>query len=293
MPSVCAKIRCESIHDYASFYGTLRIEFGERFDEQAPQAVRQLVSHIKQDAGAKHIVFLVDEVDALLDFDATATPAGQLFKTFRALAHERVCSFVFSGSKTLYQHLHDARSPFFNFCNDLTLGPLTEKSVSEIVSKPMRQLGIQFTDEETIISRIIDLTSCHPSLVQWLCDRLLRSAERRVIGLRDLDVVAASNEFRKYFVETAWGDATPLEKLVSVLPEQPQFSLDELLAVAKRYGLKNRSSIREALEMLQLYALIETHNGRYYYALKHFPALVRSVEDVPALVELWLSQVEV
>lgn len=285
-------LNCQDVFDYEGFFGILKLQFGDRFDGRAPQAVRHLISSLKTDTGAKHVIFLVDEVDALLDFDATTKPTGHLFSTFRALAHEHTCSFVFSGSKTLYQHLHDARSPFFNFCRDLTLGPLAEKSVAEIVIKPMRQLGVQLIDEEALIDRIIDLTSCHPSLVQWLCDQLLRSSERRVIGLEELESVASADEFHKYFVETAWGDATPLEKLISVLPNKTEFSADEIYAAAARYGLRKRNVIREALDMLRLYSLIEAHQGRFRYVLKQYPTVVRLAEDVPSLIEFWLSQVE-
>jgi hypothetical protein len=285
-------LNCEDVIDHQSFYGTLAIRFGDRLKDHTPHGFRHLAAGLNADNGAKRSVFLVDEVDALLGFDAVARPAEQLFKTFRALAHERTCSFVFSGSKTLHRHLHDAGSPFFNFCRDLSLRPLSEKSVAEVVSKPMRQLGIELVDEEAMIDRVIDLTSCHPSLVQWLCDRLLRAAERRVITVDDLERIASSEEFSQYFRETAWGDSTPLEKFISVVVDQPEFTLDDVLAAAARYGIKNRLAIRDALDTLQLYALLETHAGRYRYVLSRFPSLVRATEDVPSLIESWLGQVE-
>lgn len=286
-------LNCEDTYDYEGFYGIWGLQFGERITDRSPQTVRHLVNTLRGDENAKHPILLLDEVDALLDFDAVASQPGQLFRTFRALAHEHACSFVFSGSKTLYLHLHNARSPFFNFCSDLTLGPLSEKSVAEIVSKPMRQLGIKLLDEDALISQIIELTSCHPSLVQWLCARLLRSAERRVVGIDELESVASSDEFHHYYLETAWGDASPLEKLISVLLNQPEFTAEELLTAASHYDLRNRAAIREALNMLRLYSLIETYQGRHRYVLKQYPTIVRMAEDVPSLIEFWLSQLEV
>lgn len=285
-------LNCEDVVDHGSFYDVLTSRFDERLQNHTPQGFRRFAVNLRAENGGKPSAMLLDEVDALLYYDAAARPAEQLFKTFRALAHERTCSFVFSGSKTLHQHLHDARSPFFNFCQDLPLGPLSEKSVVEIVSKPMHQLGIELVKEEAFIDRVIDLTSCHPSLVQWLCDRLLRTMERRVISIDDLEQVASSEEFSQYFCETAWGDATPLEKFVSVVVDQPEFTLDDVLAAAARYGVENRLAIRDAANTLRLYALLEMHGGRYSYGLKRFPSLVRSTEDVPALMENWLSHLE-
>lgn len=293
-PRFCAHyLNCEDVVDHKSFYGILSIRFGDRFQDQTPQGFRQFAVGLASSNSAKRSIFLVDEVDALLDFDAAAPPTEQLFKTFRALAHERTCSFVFSGSKTLHHHLHDAKSPFFNFCRDLSLRPLSEKSVAEIVSKPMRQLGIELVDEEALIDRVIGLTSCHPSLVQWLCDRLLRTADQRVISVNDLEQVASLEEFSQHFRETAWGDSTPLEKFVSIVVDQAEFTLQDVFAAAAHYGVKDRLAIRKALDTLQLYALLEAREGRYRYVLKQFPAFVRATEDVPSLIESWLSQMEV
>jgi hypothetical protein len=283
----------EGVFDSEGFFTMLEIQFSGHAREHTPQAFRRLVSDLKAEAGAKRPIFLMDEVDALLDFDGSARVPGQLFGTFRALAHERTCSFVFSGSKVLHRHFHDPGSPFFNFCHDLPLGPLSERSVVEIVSKPMLQLGIQLVRAEELIGRIVDVTSCHPSLVQWLCDQLLRGAEHRIIRPDDVTRVAASAPFRRYFCETAWGDATPLERLVSVLMEEPDFSLDDLVVAAARHGMRDRSAISHALRMLELCALIDRHEGRYRYVLSQFPRIVRETEDVPSLVEGWLSQVEV
>ena len=153
---------------------------------------------------------MLDEIDQLLDADSANQ--GHLFKSFRALSHENLCHFAFSGSRTLDRHLHDPQSPFFNFCQDVPLRPLSEKAVAEIIRKPMGQLGIELPDEEALIARFIDLTSCHPSLVQWLCNRLLRQISVRRITLSQLESLAASTDFAEYFLETAWGDANPLEK---------------------------------------------------------------------------------
>lgn len=292
-------LNCEDIFKPAEFLSEIAVKLDDGMQDHDLSALssslqfRQIVERVGQRQKDRQVVFLLDEVDELLSSDAQHRSGGQLFKTFRALVHERRSSFVFSGSRTLYASLHDASSPFFNFCQDIALKPLAEKSVAEIVSKPMHQLGIRLPDEEKLIDRMISLTSCHPCLVQWLCNELLRTTTTRQITSDQIDELGSGQEFYKYFLETAQGDATPLEKLVSVLPEQEPFTLDDLYAAASRYGLKNKTAIRKALETLELFALIRRQDKRYRFVLTHYPRIVREAEDVAALIEDWLSRVEV
>src|SRR5262249_37676301 len=151
-----------------------------------------------------------DEIDALLAHDVAR--GGRLFRALRAVAHEGHCRFVFSGSRTLYQQLHDPSSPFFNFCEELLLRPLDNKAVEAIVRKPMQQLGFELLDPERLIAEIWSVTSFHPNLVQIVCQQLVaRSLDRRVAA-KEVDRIAAERELQRAFVETAWSDTTPFER---------------------------------------------------------------------------------
>lgn len=286
-------LSCEDVFDRTSFYQSLQDRFeGLVSDGARPVSFRRLLAEIGKVNGPKKVVLLLDEVDALLEADAAEEPSGYLFRSLRALSHEQAGAFVFSGSKTLHGHLHDASSPFFNFCEDTVLGPLTQRSVAEIVSKPMQQLGLTLEDEEAIIDGIIELTSCHPSLVQWLCNQLVHSAARRRISLEDLKRAGRDPDFHHYYLETAWGDATPLERLISVLIEAPEFSRQELMAAASRLGLLDELAITRAMDTLKLYSLVSERGDRYRFQLARFPEVVRQAEDLPLLIESWLAQLE-
>jgi len=232
---------------------------------------------------------LLDEIDELLDADAREQPAGMLAKTFRALAHEQLCSFVFAGSKTLHHHLHDARSPFFNFCQEYALGPLSQKGVEEIVVKPMRQLGIVFEDQERVVGEVLRQTSCHPSLVQWLCDQLVASVQGHIIGLHNVERIVAGQAFRQHYLETAWGDSSTLEKFVSLLIDPPHTSMDVLRQVAAGYSV-TYEALRSALDTLKIFSLVSLEADSVSFVLAQFPEIVRQEEDVPALIENWREQ---
>jgi predicted Ser/Thr protein kinase len=284
---------CEEKFNYEDLFQALADEFGEPLEGTGPLGFRRLVTKLKMRDSARQVVFVLDEVDALLTFDAESKPSGQLFRTFRALSHEGLCRFVFSGSRTLYRHLHNPHSPFFNFCEDIILKPLEQKSVAEIVSKPMHQLGIELPDEEVLIDRIINLSSSHPNIAQWLCDRLIKTASVRRITLNNLENISADPEFRRHYVQTAWSDSTALEKLISLVVEGPSFEVGQLCEALAHYGLTDKTIIRESVEMLQLCSLLECEGQRFRFALTHFPGMVRKMEDVTSQIERLLGQVAV
>ncbi len=166
---------CEARFDYEGFFDGLVEQTGKPVTG-GPLQFQKIASAFRENDQLP--VFLLDEIDELLAYDTERQPPGQLFKAFRAASHEGVCRFVFSGSRTLDQHLRNPHSPFFNFCERVVLGRLQERSVAEIIRKPMQQLGLELPDEERLVLRLIELTSCHPNMAQWLCDRLIRSQRR-------------------------------------------------------------------------------------------------------------------
>jgi hypothetical protein len=293
-PRYCAMyINCEEKFDYENLFQGLSIEFRQPLTSAEPLAFRELAKTLKGQVSPRQVVFLLDEVDELLSFDARFKYAGQLFKTFRAMSHEEVCRFVFTGSRILYGHLHNPQSPFFNFCEDVNLGPLEKKSVAEIVRKPMHQLGIDLPEENMLINRIGDLTACHPALVQWLCDNLIKMISGRHITLNDLETASSTHEFYTYFIETVWGEATPLEKLITLITEDRLVDSDQLFTALAGYRITNKDVIRKSLDMLQVYGLLDRRGEHYRLTMQHFPHVVRSFEDVSILIESLLAHMEV
>ncbi|HWN67987.1 MAG TPA: FHA domain-containing protein, partial [Haliangium sp.] len=287
-------VNCEACFDHADFLAT----FSAAVAAPAFGAVTDLragVTAIARQHAGKTVVFLLDEVDELVAFDARGQAPGRLFKTLRALSHEQISHFVFSGGRTLHDALHDPHSPFFNFCEDVRLSPLSRHNVAEIVLKPMHQLSISLTgtlaDEQAIIDRIFTVTSGHPNLVQYLCDRLVHQASERRVTLAMVDEVVDSQAFVDHFVETAWSQSTPLEKLITLLPAEATFTRDWLLQRLGERGIGDRGAIDSALETLALYALIQRDGDRLRFVLQHFPTAVRR-RDVDAEIAAQMMELE-
>jgi serine/threonine protein kinase len=274
-------INCEARDTTARFLDAFESESGSSSDADVfPRRVAKLRAR----EHGRTIVLLVDEVDALLDNDLGGGRQGTLFRVFRAAAHEGSCRFVFSGSRVLYRHLHDATSPFFNFAEQILLRPIEERAVEEIVEKPMKQLGIELVRAPELVMCVIEATSCHPNLVQILCHRLVQAAVARRVTRELVDVILGDREFQREFVETAWSESTPREKLLSLLFAEDTISVAELQRRAQERGIGS-VGLHEALRMLELCSLMALRPGGVTFVLKSFPSIVRRFEDVPALID--------
>jgi len=284
-------INCEPCFDHGDFLAAFSAAVAGPEPITEVAALRVALTRLAGQHEGKTSIFLLDEVDELVAFDARGEAPGRLFKTLRALSHEQIGYFVFSGGRTLHEALHDPHSPFFNFCDDLLLYPLDRRSVAEIVVGPMRQLSIAMDGEQAIIDRVYAVTSGHPNLVQYLCHCLVdRTAERR-ITLAMVEEVVGSDEFVQHFVETAWSQATPLEKLITLLPGEVEFSRAWLLESLAGRGVTDRRAIDSALATLSLYALIRSDGDRLRFVLAHFPAAARRL-DAAAQVAAQMMELE-
>ena len=291
-------VNCEEKATSGESIEALRRELSLEPQASELRSARDVVAKLAAQDRSRRLVLILDEIDELLAHDADANER-RLFKTFRSLSHEGLCRFVFSGSRTLFAHFRDPKSPFFNFCDSLVLRPLEEKSIAEIVTKPMRQLGIDIADEERFIQLLIQFTSSHPSIAQWVCDRLvkrtlenlgagqpaqldhlteaLRSSRRTTLD--DLEAIAGTPEFQEYYVSTAWGDAGALERLISLVVTGPEFTrADVQKAIQPYFGRIDARLVAGGLEHLELCSLIERAGHTYRFRLTEFPRLVRQFD---------------
>jgi len=280
---------CQPITVYEEFFDVLGRKLNRKLDA-APVSFRDAVAWLRQEAGDRLVVVLLDEVDNLLTYDLEREE--HLFKVFRSLSQEGYCRFVFCGGKALYKRIHHPDSPFFNFCKDIILGHLDEKSAAEIITRPMDDMGIELQDRDQLVAQIIKISACHPNLVQFICECLINRIKERRVTLEDLHAVTTSQEFYQYFIETIWGQSTSLEKIITLaMLDHHSFTRGEVYATLKESGVENKAAIEEALETLQLYTLLRQEGKTYLYALTEFPRIVRESEDVEALMESLLRRV--
>ena len=237
----------------------------------------------------KKLVLLLDEVDPLIEQDSS--DGSPVLNRLRALANSDKIQAVLSGAASIRAASRDATSVLFNFANDIVIGPLDEHDVGTLVSTPMKALGIELIGEPELLSGIYYISGGHPNIVQRICSRLVEQANKlRIhrIALEDLEKVWASTDFRREFRETYWAEASPLEKLISLLMVEDRTLhstrriRERLEALLKRsVSLKTTEAALDQLVVLR--SLLKESPQGHEFAVESFPV---SVSDPAFLRDL-------
>jgi len=285
----------ENVTNYNELFKILKWKWPEEVGEIDPEPLNftTVAMRLRRD---KPIIFLLDEVDALLHFDISQgeidiSKSEKLFRTFRALANEGLCRFVFSGAKVLNERLSQpSDSPVFNLCGQpLVLGYLARESAEQLVTKPLERMNIELQGQQEIVGTILDISSCHPRLVQYICRRLIETINReriRYISLRHLHQVIQTSEFKEEYINTIWGQTTPLERIITLVMGDEPLTREELQRELEKRDIPyTYSALDEALRTLVLYSILKRDNDHYAFVPKHFPRIVREVKrDINAEV---------
>jgi hypothetical protein len=230
---------------------------------------------------------LLDEVDQLLSDDLQNDEA--LFSVFRALSQERRCRFVFCGERLLYNQLHAADSPLFNFCDVIHLGYLKENAARRIILEPMQTMGITIQDQEEVVYQVISLSSCHPNIIQYLCQQLILEANERnsrLVTPADLAKVRHSSSFHEYLLEVTWGNTTPLEQAITLLiADQKSVSFSQIQEILHRHGFEvSQAELERAISGLRLYSILLKEGQQYHFASEVFSDIVDESQEIDILL---------
>ena len=117
-----------------------------------------------------HVVFLLDEFDALLD-DRGAEASG-LDRQMRSLQYDDVAKFYLAGHGKLRRAIEREGGPFNNFAEEFVLKGLTESESLRLIQEPFKGLGLKVDDEKA--RRIYKGTAGVAVLIQGLCLQLLK-----------------------------------------------------------------------------------------------------------------------
>lgn len=282
---------CQPVQDYLSLSDNIQVMWHSTLDEPTPTGMYSLFTAIHKNRPDQHLVVLMDEVDHLLNYDRQQDYA--LFRVLRSLSQEGFVHFVFCGERSLHDAVHDSTSPLFNFCDLLILGYLQSYEVERMVIDPMTEMGLVFEGPEEVVSRILELTSGHPNLVQDVCQRLIlrvNHLRQRTIAVHDVEAVRRDSRFQEYFLETVWGASSPRERLITVLMlDQPTFTEAMVMEALVARGLVlNRELVARDLDTLCLRSILSKVEGAYQFQAVSFPAIVRMSQDVELLIESYL-----
>ena len=286
---------CQAVHSHEDFFEAVDTMWRIALPARTPEAFRRIATDLPAQYPARTIVMLFDEIDGLLGHDAAE--GEQLFRIFRALAQELPIRFVFCGEKILNASLHDARLAFFNFCNLMPLTYLSPEEARRVVIDPMQEMGITLQGDGDLADQIVMLAAGHPNMVQYICQKLIERINQRrerIILRADVDAIGQSAEFAEYFAEVSWGNATALERLITLLMlERSEVTLGEMADVLRAGGLQvPPDKLEAAFEGLTLYSILRRDGPKYTFATQAVPDVLRRGQDVYGLVVSYTQEIK-
>ncbi|MFN8387570.1 MAG: AAA family ATPase [Anaerolineales bacterium] len=269
------RMDCQSVRNFDDFYTVFELVSGLSLTQKSPEFLADTIRNISKNSD-KPLVFMMDELDALLDTEQLK--GESLISTWRALANERTCSFIFCGSKVLARQLRDSTTAMFNFPEPIALSYLRREETDEVIARPLETLGIEFDDQSSLLNAVWDLTSGHPNISQFVGRALVTAAnqrEDRKIYANDVHDLRTNSDFVDFYFDTSWGAATPLEILITLLAPENGFAASEMeYLLAQRGIILTSDALDQALGMLLVYSLFEREGRKYQFVPRSFCELL-------------------
>jgi hypothetical protein len=286
---------CQAVDSWGVFAQHAALHWQVQVDKEfSSGAVEELVAQL-QSIGPGPLVVMMDEVDNLLRWDRESSSQGMnepLFRTFRSLSQEGACQFVFSGERLIAQVLRDPSSPHWNFCRSIPVRQLAREDALNLFSTPIRALGVEIQDVESSLEQVWEATSGHPQLVQQLGENIVNSLNdrpsefRRSLSSEEINEVATDADYYRHYVRTYWGQASPLEKLISALMAEGSRSVEEIMqALAEESVECSLDEVHSALRMLDLYGIIDESGSGLEWRATSFPVALAALGGSRLTVE--------
>jgi hypothetical protein len=277
--------------DHTSFLQRMELELNRLFNTAIHfgDSIEEFTCAMKNlPRGGRRLVIILDEIDGLLLYDKRQD--FRLFRTFRSLFQEGCCQFILSGFEVLQNVKRGIDSPFYNFCEEIPLGPLEKKYALDLITEPMANIGISYenpADRELILQ----YTALHPNLVQFFCKHLIEkmdendeSNRKRLIRRTDIEDLY-NYEFDNYVLDEFYmfyTDLSDLERLMVVLLLESgwvaeDISIKEVNRGLTGYGIiLDERRIYKTLQKLVLrFILSDVGKGKYRFALPYFPEMLK------------------
>jgi hypothetical protein len=253
-----------------------------------PEKWASLLKQYSQNNSDKRLVFLLDEVDKLIEIDKKI--ACELSQQMRLLQNERYCEFFLAGHNTLREAITTEYSPLRNFAEEIILLGLTEEAAKDLIQQPMKSLGFKVTD--AYVDRIYTGTAGVAVLIQEFCLELLNELHQNgasEITQNDIEKVEQMPEFlaivRKYYQYAQDWQSLSITILTAINRE---ISRDNIRNKFSQYGISyTKQKLDDVLKFLTQFGVLKE------YKSGHFRILAKYLQDAIEADEpqLWLKEI--
>jgi hypothetical protein len=199
------------------------------------------------------------------------------------------CHFILCGGIGLANRRDDPTSVFFNFAQPLPLGYLEPEAARRVITEPLEQMEISLENRDKLLAEILNLTSGHPNLTQYVGNALVRTIgtrqERRILR-RDLENVQASSSFANEYLKIIWGAANPLEKLITLLLPSTGDRIEQIKQVLEKHDvILSDQELDIALKTLCIYSILEKRELTYSFVPRAFHNILHRSQEVKRLID--------
>lgn len=291
---------CQVVRTWADFGSMAARNWGCKVPEVfKPEHLFGLVDELKGNSDVPIVIFL-DEIDQLLDWDTSHSideVPEAFFRACRSISQQGLAQFVFSGERTIALRIWDAGSPHWNFCRPLMLRQLTRHAAKALVVEPLEALGVRIDDAEELVNVCWDSTDGHPELLQFLGDKIVSKVngrDRTDVYASSMYVLDITNQFEyaEQYLETYWGQATALERVISVFLLSGSKTVAEISGRLDDVVPSNMSSsVPNALRMLELYGIAEQFDGGYRLRSLWFSTALSYYGGSAAVVKRYIDNI--
>jgi uncharacterized protein (DUF1778 family) len=185
--------------------------------ELAPHDVYRFPTILRQIAGNGRVFFFIDEADSLVELDKRQ--GFECLNLLRAAAEQGLCRVFFAGFRRIMAAREQHDTPLFNFTKAETLAGLSLHDTTDMVIKPLLNLGIDMRNTE-VAAAIYRETGGYPELVQMFCEQLIALYEANGGPPSEaelLEQVFSSTLFQSKVFGTFLGSTNSLEQLTAYL----------------------------------------------------------------------------
>jgi HEAT repeat protein len=162
----------------------------EDFRDDAQRSFLNFCESLESKLGDRRLLVMVDEIDILIDKVEKGVLSEDVFHFIRGLMqHSEKITFIFTGAYKLREMLKDDKSILFNMVMPYRISHLNHNEAEALIVKP---LGEYLAYDGLVVDKILGATACHPYYIQYICDSLVKLAQRKqknFVSLPDLDVV--------------------------------------------------------------------------------------------------------
>jgi WD40 repeat protein len=262
-------------------------EMQEALGLDASYGMEKIITYLSKQE--KRSVFLIDEADEFIEADAKND--YKMTKAFRKLAQDGKATFVITGFWTLYYYVtHDYHAPLKNFGELIKLGGLEDEACRELMTKPMKRVGVRYEDE-AIIPKLRQRCGNRANLIAITCHEVLKVIEGNVITQAEIEEVIRYSTLEDYL--KGWQkislneEENTLDRAILFLTlKEERFRLGDVLEMLASVGLASadENKVNESLERLVIGYFLAKDRGDYSYRVPLFREKLL-YEDVDRLLK--------